>query len=64
MSGQLIIFRLENETLVFESETNAFDEHFDALRAYQVPKSITSIEWLDERNLMISNDKSIKLYKI
>ena len=46
--GQLVIFNIENDELVFNCETSAFDFSFDTTRGYEIPRAITGLEWLDE----------------
>jgi hypothetical protein len=63
-AGQLVVFDLVNDNLVFNSETTAFDLTFDPTKAYEVPRRITAIEWLDDSSILTSNDQEIKFFRL
>jgi hypothetical protein len=58
------VFYLFDDQLQFNSETTAFDLNFDSTKGYEVPRAVTAIEWLDELNVLVSNDKEIKIFRV
>lgn len=65
-SGQLVLFshHAETQELQFECETTGFDYYFDPQRAYDVPRSVTCLEWLNEQKFIVCNEKDIKIYQL
>ena len=57
-------------SLQFLTEMSAFMHDFDHVRAYDIPPSITSIEWLNRQTycnnmtFAVANDKKIRLFKL
>ena len=50
------------------TELTGFAPEFDYVRAYDIPPSVTSIEWLNRHNqtmsFVVANDKKIRLFKL
>ena len=56
--------------LQYLADFSAFAPEFDYVKAYEIPPSITSIEWLNQHsgtnamNFVVANDKKIRLFKL
>jgi len=52
------------------TEITGFAPDFDYVRAYEIPPSVTSIEWLNRQSygnnmtFAVANDKKIRLFKM
>jgi len=47
----------------FNCETTAFDYTFDSTIGYEIPRAVTGLEWIDEQQIIVTNDKKVKLFR-